>query len=166
MSTTIRHFHRSKQLTTILCRLGHCESYDFSLELETALAKAIDESSTLLTPQIVQGEGNKVFHLEWDNLNKIMSNMHGSNVINSTGGIMIQELKDGYEPSTTRTLPLYERYDSARSSKVEEPDPLAPIHLYKKKGPKFPEEFLVTHPPENELAYTKGLDEYRLWFLL
>ena len=95
MSTTIRHLYHSKQLTTTLCRLGHCESYDFSLELETALAKAIDESSTLLTPQIVQGEGNKVFHLEWDNFNKIMSNMHGSNVINSTGGIMIQELKDG-----------------------------------------------------------------------
>ena len=49
-------------------------------------------------------------------------------------------------------LPLYERDSSARSSKVEEPDPLAPIHLYKKKGSKFPEGFSVTLPPENELA--------------
>ena len=89
ITTTIRHLYRSKQLTTILGRLGHCESYDFGLELETALAKALDEASTSLTPQIVTGAGNQVFHLEWDNLNKILSNMHGSNVVNSTGGIMI-----------------------------------------------------------------------------
>ena len=35
--TTIRHLYLSKQLTTILSRLGHCETYDFGLELETAL---------------------------------------------------------------------------------------------------------------------------------
>ena len=36
--------------------LGHSESYDFGLEVETALAKALDEVSTHLTPQIVTGE--------------------------------------------------------------------------------------------------------------
>ena len=39
--TTIRHLYRGKQLTTILNRLGHCESYDFGLELETALVSVI-----------------------------------------------------------------------------------------------------------------------------
>ena len=58
---TVRHLFRSKQLTTILHRLGHSESYDFGLELETALAKALDEVSTYLTPQIVTGKGNIVF---------------------------------------------------------------------------------------------------------
>lgn len=54
------------------------------------------------------GDGNAVFHLEWDNLNKITTNVHGSNVINSTGGIMIQEVKaDVSEMPTKRTLPLY-----------------------------------------------------------
>ena len=52
LCTTIGHMYRSKQLTTILSRLGHCETYDFSLELETALAKALDEVYTSLTPQI------------------------------------------------------------------------------------------------------------------
>ncbi|EDO31951.1 predicted protein [Nematostella vectensis] len=51
LCTTIRHLYRSKQLTTIISRLGHCETYDFGLELETAVAKALDEriySSSLL----------------------------------------------------------------------------------------------------------------------
>ena len=37
VSTTVRHLYRGKQLTTILYQLGHCESYDFCLELENAL---------------------------------------------------------------------------------------------------------------------------------
>lgn len=42
---TIRHLYRGKQLATILNRLGHCESYHFGLELETALVSSneIDE---------------------------------------------------------------------------------------------------------------------------
>lgn len=74
LCTTVRHLYRSKQLTAIL-------SYDFGLELETAIAKAIDEVSTSLTPQIITGEGNQVFHLEWDNLNKTTTNIHGSLVV-------------------------------------------------------------------------------------
>ena len=101
----MRHLYQSKQLTTILSKLGHCETYDFGLEIETALAMALDEVSTTLTPQIVTGESNKVFHLEWDNLNKITTNIHGSNVVKSTGGIMIQEVKPGFAVSNKeRTL--------------------------------------------------------------
>ena len=40
----IRHLYRSKQLTMILNRLGHSETYKFGLELETKLAKALDDS--------------------------------------------------------------------------------------------------------------------------
>ncbi len=55
------------------------------------MAKAIDEVSTFLTPSIITGDGNELFHNEWDNLNKITTNIHGSNIVNSAGGIMIQE---------------------------------------------------------------------------
>ena len=74
---TVRHLYRSKHLATILNTLGHCQSYDFGLELETAMAKALDETSTLLTPHIVKGEGIVLFHSERDNLNKILTNVHG-----------------------------------------------------------------------------------------
>ena len=131
LCTTIRHLYRSKQLTTILSRLGHCETYDFGLELETALTKALDEVSIFLGPQIITGEGNNVFHLEWDNLNKITTNIHGSNVVNWTGGIMIQEVKPGFDapnsPPNQRMLPLYER-NKTRSLKVDIPETLDPVH--------------------------------------
>ena len=51
LQTTLRHLYRNMLLTTILSRLGLCASYDFGQELETALAKAIEEVSTKLTPQ-------------------------------------------------------------------------------------------------------------------
>ena len=77
----------------ILFRLGHSESYSFALEMESAISTAINEVFTFLTPRIITGEGNLIFHCEWDNRNKIMTNIHGSNVVNSAGGIMIQESK-------------------------------------------------------------------------
>ncbi|CAL8293470.1 unnamed protein product [Arctogadus glacialis] len=61
LCTTIRHLYRSKQLTTILSRLGHCETYDFGLELETALTKALDEVSIFFGPQIILVRGKMCF---------------------------------------------------------------------------------------------------------
>ena len=63
LCTTVRHLYRSKLLTIILARLGHCETYDFGLELETAIAKALDEVSTTLTPQIIKGKVTRCFTL-------------------------------------------------------------------------------------------------------
>ena len=162
LCTTLRHLYRNKQLTNILSRLGHCETYDFGLELETALAKALDDVSTSLTPQIITCEGNDVFHLEWDNLNKITTNIHGSNMVNSTGGIMIQEVKCGFDiTSQYRTLPLYKR-SKTRSLKVGTPETLAHVHLYSRVGPTFPEGAVFTPPTINSEVYSKCLQEYRV----
>ena len=97
LCVTVRHLFRSKKLTSILNRLGHSESYDFGLELETFLTKALDESSSHLTPQIIKGEGNIVFHCEWDNLNKTTTNLLGSSIVHSAGGIMLQEVRPGFD---------------------------------------------------------------------
>ena len=89
--------------------------------------------------------------------------MHGSNVINSMGGIMIQGVKPRFGKKTNeRTLPLFKR-DSARSLKVDEPEILPSVHLHKKKGPRFPERFSTTHPIENAKEYEKCLQEYKVW---
>ena len=47
---TVRHLYRNKQLTTLLNRLGHCESHALSAELETSIAKALEQTPSLLTP--------------------------------------------------------------------------------------------------------------------
>ena len=79
--------------------------------METALAKAIAEQSLNATSQIFIGGANKVFNLEWDNLNKITTNVHGSNVVDRTAGTMIQEVRPEFanRASRSRTLPIHKR---------------------------------------------------------
>ena len=125
---SIRHLFHTKQLSMILHRLGHSESYKFGLELETGLTKALDDVSTHLTPQIITGEGNLVFHCEWDNLNKITTNVLGNNIVNSAGGIMIQEVKTGFEIETTRRLPNQKRSDQGNMH-VDTPESIPPLHF-------------------------------------
>ena len=94
------------------------------------MAKALEEVSTHLTPQIITGEDNVVFHMEWDNMNKLTTNIHGNNVVNSTGGIMIQEVKSDVDPSSrARTFPVYDR-SKTRSLKSDVPEKLAEFNLY------------------------------------
>ena len=50
---TVRHLFRSRELTTMLNRLGHSETYRFTQELETTIAKVFQGSSSLLSTQIV-----------------------------------------------------------------------------------------------------------------
>ena len=67
------------------------------------------------------GEGNLIFHSEWDNLNKIMTNVHGSNVVNSAGRIMIQETKPGCDVTQHEiSLPTYGG-TNGRSLKLDTP---------------------------------------------
>ena len=42
------------KLSMLMNQLGHSESYFFSLELETALAEALEEADIILTPQIIR----------------------------------------------------------------------------------------------------------------
>ena len=108
----IRHLYRNQQLINILNRLEHCETYKFGLQYETAIAKALADASTSFTLQILTSEENDGFHCEWDNLNKITTNVHASNMINHPGRIMIQEVKIGYDIEQrrqSRTLLICQR---------------------------------------------------------
>lgn len=88
--------------------------------METALAKALDEVAIHLTPEIVKGEGNIVFHCEWDNLNNTTSSVHGSNIVSSAKDIMVQEVNPEFENSDVRTLPVIDK-SPQRSLKVDTP---------------------------------------------
>ena len=57
--------------------------------------------SSPLTPQIIISDGNEVFHLGWDKLSNITTTIHGSNIVNSTGGVVIKGVKDGYTVTNT-----------------------------------------------------------------
>ena len=163
LCNTIRHLYRSKKLTTILNRLGHCESYSFGEELETAMAEAIDEVTTYLTPQILTGSDNVVFHSAWDNLNEIKTNVIGNNVVNSAGGIMLQEVTEDAIATTSRTLPLIQKTHK-RSLTDHTPETIPPLCIPNRDGPRFPETATFTTPIENEEELAHFLQEYYVWF--
>ena len=51
---TLSHFSRSVKLSMLMSKLGHSESYFFSLEPETALAEVLEEAHTILTSQMIR----------------------------------------------------------------------------------------------------------------
>ena len=105
MSMTLRHMFRSAELTTLISRLGHSENYSFSLELETALATMVQQSSNLLTSQIVKNPpGNSLFHSDFDNFDKITAT--GS--VHTAHGIMLQKV-EGQHEATDLDVPSLER---------------------------------------------------------
>ena len=128
------------------------------------MAKAIDEADTYLTPQIVTGKDNLVFHSEWDNLNKILTNVTGPNAVNSAAGIMMQEQKKETTPSAKQPRSVLDR-SKERSVKLERPTVLPPKVIYKRTGPVFPEAAVLSPPRANVTEYSLRAKERLVWFL-
>ena len=103
----------------------------------------------------------EVRHCEWDNLNEITTNLHGTNIVNSAGGIMMQEVKPGPQRPDVRTLPELNRTQE-RSVKVSTPETIPPLH-FKRTGPTFPEGSLFDPPAENDTAYSTKMLKYYIW---
>ena len=128
------------------------------------MAKAIDEADTYLTPQIVTGKDNLVFHSEWDNLNKILTNVTGPNVVNSAAGIMLQEQKKETTSSAKQPRQMLDR-SKKRSLKLEGPTILPPKVIYKRTGSVFPEAAVLSPPLANDTEYSLRAKEHLVWFL-
>ena len=74
----LRHWFRSAEITTLLNRLDHSETYSFSLELETSIAIAVETTSTLLSPQIVRNRNVPfIFHSDFDNFDQLLNDLCG-----------------------------------------------------------------------------------------
>ena len=56
----------SAQIITLLNRVGHCQSYTRTLELETALYNSVTARTSLL-PAGISTEHNEIIHFCWDN---------------------------------------------------------------------------------------------------
>jgi len=100
----------------------------------------------------VKGEGNIVFHCEWHNLKKTTSSVHGSNIVNSAGGIMVQEANSEVENSDLRTLPVINK-SLQWSLKVDTPVTVPPL-TFTDVGLKFPQGCTFTIPAEVEAVYS------------
>ena len=83
----------SEELLTLINKFGHCEGYSFSLEIETAIAKAVQESASLLPASIIHNPTSQsVFHSEFDNFDTIVNELYEAGSVHTAHGIMLQDI--------------------------------------------------------------------------
>ena len=105
--------------------------------------------------------------MEWDNLNVLITTIHGSKVVNSTGGIMIQEITPAADVDNMipkRCLPLYKR-NNTRSLKLEESHSFTCMYIYNRSGPNFAKDDPFIPPTENDEVFTQCMTKYHIWLL-
>ena len=115
-------------------------------------------------PHAVSGESNEVFHNEWYKLNKILTNVIGSSIVNNAAGIMLHEVKGDTGSTSERTLPTAAR-SKERSLKLDAPTTLAPVTIYNRVGPNLPENAMISPPRDNDTELKKCMKEYDIWML-
>ena len=87
------HMFRSKELLTLINKFGCCESYNFSLEAETAIVNAVHEYASLLSQSIVcNPTGKSIFHSELDNFGNIVNMVCGAGSVFTVHGITLQDI--------------------------------------------------------------------------
>lgn len=120
--------------------------------------------STLYTPQTFTGDVTVVVHSEWVYLNESTSSIHGNNIVNNDGGIILKECKSGSSNDKTRSLPLFDR-TKARSLKVAIPDTLPLLDLHIRVGPRFSAGASFNYPVDLETQYAAALHTYYILLL-
>lgn len=158
---TLRHLFRSAQLITLMNRFGHSESYSFSLELETAIGQALQQSSSLLSRQIVCDPAEPtLFHSDFDNFDQFVSSLTGSGSIHTAHGIMMQEVSSGAARDSNDPDPPLLR-TKERSLAIQHENALPPCYVNRKACP----DFRVRHWKENdgEEAFGQSSKKNLLW---
>lgn len=119
-------------------RLIHSEIYLFSLELETAIAQALQQTSSILSRQVIHHPVEpSVFHPDFDNFDQLVSSLTGSGSVHTAHGIMMQEIADaesagdtiGPVPSVVRTKEC--------SLDIQHEGPLPSSKVNRKANPDF-----------------------------
>ena len=138
----LRHLFRSANLSILMSRLGHSESYSFSLELETTLVEALEEVHTIITLQIIRNAYcPSLFHSDFDNFRQFVNDLSGADFIHTCRRIMLQnipceptadEKKTDSQADSLLSLPRTE----ACSLKSLTNDTLPPCHMNKRDSQK------------------------------
>ena len=86
---TLQHLFRSAELTNLIKKFNPSENYSFSLELESALAKVLQESSKIPPHHIIKNPSlPSVFHSDLDNFDQNTA----SGSVHTSHRIMLQEV--------------------------------------------------------------------------
>ena len=159
---TLRHLFRSEELTTLLNRLGHSESYRFSLELETAIAKSLEEASSYLSTQIIMNTAEpSLFHSDFDNFDQLLNVLEGKGSVHTAHGIMLQEVS-GESSGVKHTLTTVAR-TKEQHIEIHLPE-LTYCYVTSRKSPGF--DFQQKSIPGGQEALQHSARINLLWILL
>ena len=148
----LRHWFRSAEITTLLNRLDHSETYSFSLELETSIAIAVEITSTLLSPQIVRIPNVPfIFHSDFDQL---LNDLCGMASVHTSHGIMLQDFSCSADQEVEGDMPSIPvvHKSGIRSLKLETQEVLPDCYLTHRRSPSYEVE-------KTEMSGTEGLFE-------
>ena len=157
LGMTIRHLTGSAEIVTMLHRFGHCASYSYILELETAISNKITNKEGYL-PSSLHAENNKILHLCWDNFDLIEETLTGAGTTHSTHGIIIQEVFSNV-PSVEKDVDLPR---NKKRSITYSPQQLEPCFAKPKAEPVF--SFSCVKFFKSDLNKASKLSDY-LWIL-
>lgn len=136
LSVTLHHLFRSERLITLINRLGHCESYSFTLELQTAIASALIESSSQLSNKITKWpKGPTLCHSEFDNFDCLLNDLTGKGSVHTAHGSMLQEVTEDQNEAPFSEKSFQAR-NRQRSLKLEV-QPLPDCYLTQRQSPKM-----------------------------
>jgi hypothetical protein len=156
LGMSLRHLFRSAELIKLMNRLGHCENYSFLLEIETAIATAVQNASSLLPVSIARNPTcPSMFHSDFDNYDGYVNDLRGAGSVHRSHGIMLQDFdaKDasdigGHKPDI---VPIPR---TGRRSLTAAPEPLPECCMGKLKDPSYT---IAQTTPEG------GSDEFDIW---
>ena len=151
----LRHWFRSAEITTLLNRLGHSETYSFSMELEISIALAVETTSTLLSPQIVRNPNVPIiFHSDFNNFDQLLNDLCGMTSVHTSHGIMLQDFScpaDQEVEGDMPSIPVVHK-SGIRSLKLEAQEVLPDCYLTHRRSPSYEVE-------KTEMSGTEGLFE-------
>ncbi|KAL8570929.1 hypothetical protein ACOMHN_023602 [Nucella lapillus] len=142
--------------------LATCETYRFTLELETAVAEAMDQCSSVLSSQIVlHPSAPSIFHSEFDNFDTFISTLEGQSSVHTAHGIMLQEVSGEEHGGTTLQLPSVPR---TREQTLEiSQQEIQECYVGTRKSPSFP--CIETSIAGGQEALERAGKTHLLWIL-
>ena len=154
-------------MTTPLNRLGHCESHAFSAELKTSIAKALEQTSSLLTPQIVREPGvPSIFHSEFDNFDQLVNTMSGTDSVHTAHGIVLQEVLSDDTGEHGGSVPVVPSQQRTKEGTLNLPvqQELPGCYVGQRKSPKNPAVHKVL--PDSEGSVIDAAEKDIVWLFI
>ena len=135
--------------------------------METSIAKALDQTSSLLTPQIVrEPDSPSIFHSEFDNFDQLVNTMSGTDSVHTAHGIMLQEVLSDDTEEHGGIVPIAPTLERTKERTLNLPvqQELPGCYVGQRKSPNYP----VVHNvlPDSDGSIIEATEKDIVWLFL